>query len=90
MVVRIMFERYCGFLGEETVSGNGGNSVDDEVVEGAVSAHMEDDQYRDDLRVRHAVGLVAVAFPVTYLECVFFHRLIEKTCRSRLPCSKFP
>ena len=52
--------------------------VEVEVLEAAVSAHMEDDQYRDDLRVRHAVGLVAVAFPVTYLESVFFHRLIEK------------
>ena len=65
--------------------------VEVEVLEAAVAAHVEGDQYRDDLRVRHAVGLVAYSGDTRRLsgQSVFspFHR---KTCRSRLPCNKFP
>ena len=49
-----------------------------EVLEALVPAHIEGDQYSDDLGIRHAVGLVAVAFPVTYLKRMLSHRYVEK------------
>jgi hypothetical protein len=48
------------------------------MLETAVPAHVEGDQYRDDLGIGHAVGLVAVALPVTYLKRMPSHRFVEK------------
>ena len=55
--------------------------VEVEVLEAAVSAHVEGDQYRDDLGIGHAVGLVAVALPVTYLKRMLPHRFVEKLAK---------
>ena len=56
-----------------------------EMLEATVAAHVKGDQNGDDLRIRKAVGLVAVAFPVRFFQSVVF-----KTCRNRLPGNKFP
>ena len=49
-----------------------------EMLEATVSAHVKGDQNGDDLRIRKAVGLVAVAFPVGFFQSVIFHRFAVK------------
>ncbi len=43
-----------------------------EMLEAAASAHVESDEDVDSLRIRKAVGLVAVAFSVGFFQSVFF------------------
>ena len=49
-----------------------------EMLEATVSAHVEGDENGDDLGIRKAVGLVAVALSAGFFQSVIFHRFAVK------------